>query len=336
MNPDPQTRTETVKAKAIELGFDDCGIARAGNVDPEDRLGKWLDKGYHADMAWLANSKEIRQDVRLKLPAARSVVVVTKNYWNPRPPEKPGTGRIARYAWGRDYHRVLRPPLRKLAEFIGSLDQNAAQYSAIDSGPILERAWAAKAGLGWIGKNSLLLRKQGGSWSFLAVILTTVDLVPDAPAPEHCGSCTACIDSCPTNAIVDTGIVDARRCISYHTIENRAEIPPEIAPRMDDWIFGCDICQEVCPWSRFATPSNQTDFKPRDKHAHPQLNDLLNMNEESFRLQFEGSPILRAKYPGMMRNARIARQNAPHKPNPTPHPPTVGPEDGTEPLSESR
>ena len=336
MIPDLQTRTEAVKANAIEFGFDACGIARAGNIDPEDRLGKWLEKGFHADMAWLAHSKKIRQDVRLKLPEARAVVVVAKNYWHPRPPEQPGTGRIARYAWGRDYHRLLRRPLRNLAAFISSLDQDAAQYCAIDSGPVLERAWAARAGLGWIGKNSLLLRKQGASWSFLAVILTTVDLLPDAPVPDHCGACTACIDACPTGAIVDAGLVDARRCISYHTIENRAEIPPEIAHRMGDWIFGCDICQEVCPWSRFTETSRESDFKPRENHAHPQIDVLLNMDEERFRKQFEGTPILRAKYTGMMRNARIALQNAPHSPKPTPHPPTAAPEDGTAPSSESR
>lgn len=331
----PKARAEAVKAKALALGFDVCGVAEAGPIDPEDRLGKWLADGFHADMAWLANTKELRQDVHLKLPGARSVVVVARNYWNPRPPESKTSGRVARYAWGRDYHRVLRRPLRALADFIGGLSPDATQYCCIDSGPVLERAWAAKAGIGWIGKNSLLLRREGGSWCFLAVILTTVELVPDAPIPDHCGSCTACLEACPTQAITAPGIVDSRRCISYHTIENRGAIPGEIAGNMEDWVFGCDICQDICPWSRFTTPSDDPDFQPKEGHAHPELATLVKMDEETFRRLFSGTPILRAKLAGIQRNARIAQENL-AKPLPTRDRQAEGPACAKEQPSKSR
>ncbi len=242
--------TNRVRQCAREERFDACGIAAATPIDPEDRLGEWLRNGYHADMDWMERTRDIRQDVQKKLPGAKSVVVVARNYYAPRPDAKEGAGKVARYAWGRDYHRVLLKPLRRLARFIESLENGAQTYCCIDSGPVLERAWAARAGIGWIGKNSLVLRRDLGSWFFLGVILTTVELEPDSPVPDQCGSCRLCIDACPTDAIVEPKVVDSRRCISYQTIENRGEIPENLQPKFEGWLFGCDICQDVCPWNR--------------------------------------------------------------------------------------
>lgn len=299
-------RTKCVKQHAAALGFDACGIARAANSDPEDRLGEWLRRGYHADMAWIARTKEIRQDPQLKLPGARSVVVVARNYYHSRPPASDGSGKVAMYAWGRDYHRVLLKPLKSLATFVDAIEPGASSYCCIDSGPVLERAWAAHAGLGWIGKNSLVLRRDLGSWFFLGVILTTVQLDPDTPVDDLCGSCRACLDACPTHAIVEPGVVDSRLCISYHTIENRGDIPQNLQSQFGDWVFGCDICQDVCPWNRFAQPTTETAFHPRAEQANPAFCDLLEMNESDFNTRFAGTPLRRAKHAGMQRNAKIA------------------------------
>ena len=302
-------RTEAVKVRAAELGFDACGVASADPPDPEDRLGAWLAAGHHAGMAWMAATKDIRQDVRKKLPGARSVVVTARNYYAPRPEAGDGTGRVSRYAWGRDYHRVLRRPLRELARHIEEMEEGTACYRCIDSGPMLERAWAARAGVGWIGKSGLVLREGLGSWFFIGCIATTTELVPDAPVKERCGSCTACTDACPTGAIAAPGVVDSNRCISYHTIENRGSVAADLSRRFRDWVFGCDVCQDVCPWNRDAATTSEPDFLPRPGHAHPNLDELAAMDETAFREAFAGSPILRAKQAGMARNAATARAN---------------------------
>ncbi len=306
---DSARHSASIKARAAELGFDACAVAAADPVDPEDRLGAWLAHGYHAGMDWMARTKALRQDVRLKLPGARSVVVVARNYHAPRPPKPPDTGRVSRYAWGRDYHRVLRKPLRALAAYMDSLQDTGTSYCCIDSGPVLEKFWAARAGLGWIGKNSLILRRDLGSWFFLGVIATTLDLAADAPMADLCGACTRCIDACPTGAITAPRVVDSRRCISWHTIENRGEIPPELQPHFGDWVFGCDLCQEVCPWNRDVPVTGERDFHPRAGHAHPPLIWLESMDEAEFSGEFAGTPIMRAKHAGMARNARVARGN---------------------------
>ncbi|MBI2433289.1 MAG: tRNA epoxyqueuosine(34) reductase QueG [Candidatus Hydrogenedentes bacterium] len=299
----------TVKTYAAGLGLDACGIARVSEADPEDRLGQWLRRGFHADMYWMARTMAIRQDVRLRLPGAQSVIVVARNYYAPRPEQPPGNGKVARYAWGRDYHRVLRKPLGRLAAYLKELAPESESFISIDSGPVLERTWAARAGVGWIGKNSLVLRRDLGSWFFLGVLVTTLELEPDSPLPDACGSCTACLDACPTGAIVEAQVVDATRCISYQTIENRREIPPAVARKMEDWVFGCDICQEVCPWNRFAAPTTEPDIHPRVGHAAPDLQELLKMTEDEFNAKFAGTPLRRAKWHGMRRNAAVALEN---------------------------
>jgi epoxyqueuosine reductase len=305
-----RNRAQGVKSSAAAKGFDACGIAAAAPIDPEDRLGEWLRNGYHADMDWMERTRDIRQDVQKKLPGTRSVVVVARNYYAPRPDPEEGTGKVARYAWGRDYHRVLLKPLRRLARFIETLEDGAKTYCCIDSGPVLERAWAARAGLGWIGKNSLVLRRDLGSWFFLGTILTTVELTPDSPVPDQCGSCRLCIDACPTDAIVEPGVVDSRRCISYQTIENRGEIPQELQPNFDGWVFGCDICQDVCPWNRKVTETDEIDFHPRPGHANLDPSSIAKMDEDAFREEFRGTPILRAKRNGMLRNCSIVPTNS--------------------------
>jgi epoxyqueuosine reductase len=306
---DTSRHTEAVKNKAKGLGFDQCGIASAALADPDDNLGRWLSHGYHGTMGWMAKTQAIRQDVRQKIPDAESVVVVAKNYYSPRPEKGPGEGRIASYAWGRDYHRALRKPLRRLVQFIDELEENTHSYGSVDTGPVLERTWAARAGVGSIGKNSLALTRSMGSWFFLATVITSVKLDADQPAEDICGTCRACLDACPPGAIVEPYVVDSNRCISYQTIENRGEVPEALHKGHGDWVFGCDICQEVCPWNRFALETEDTDFLPREGHANPNLEELRSMDEETFNREFEGTPVRRAKHAGMTRNAKIALGN---------------------------
>lgn len=298
-----------VKDHARALGFDACGIAAATAADPEDRFGDWLARGHHAGMDWLVRTRETRQDVQQKLPGCRSVVVVARNYQTEPPPRPANSGRVSCYAWGRDYHRVLRKPLQRLAAAISEAAGGAETCCCIDSGPVLEKFWAARAGVGWIGKNSLVLRRDLGSWFFLGVVLTTAELAPDPAIPDYCGSCRACIDACPTDAIIEERVVDARRCISYHTIENRDEVPASLHRPTGDWVFGCDICQDVCPWNRKAPLTDESDFQPRPGHAYPDLDALATLDDATFRQRFAGSPIMRAKAEGMRRNARIAKAN---------------------------
>ena len=317
-----------VKSAAAGLGYDACGITAAGHIDPEDRLGAWLGRGYHAGMEWLARNKEIRQDIRLRLPGAKSVVVVARNYYageageTPAPqtqtrqccgagvsPARPGdpsrTGRVARYAWGRDYHKVLAKPLRALSGRIQEMGEGVRCYCSIDTGPVLERAWAQRAGVGWIGKNGLVVRQDLGSWFFLGVIATTLELEPDAPAEDGCASCTRCLDACPTGALVAPRVLDARRCISYLTIEHRGPAPEELAGKYGDRLFGCDACQDVCPWNRKARITTEAAFQPEAGCASIDLDELLDMDEEAFNRRFAGSPIRRATWAGIRRTAGL-------------------------------
>ncbi len=257
----------------------------------------------------MARTAQIRSDARAKLPGATSVVVVARNYYHPRPETRPGHGRIARYAWGRDYHKVLRKPLVRLARFLDAMESGARSYASVDTGPVMERAWAARAGVASIGKNSLGLRRDLGSWFFLATVLTTVELEPDPPAGDLCGTCTLCLEACPTGAIVEPHVVDSRRCISYQTIENRRDIPGELRPLHDDWLFGCDVCQDVCPWNRFAQETTETAFRPRDEQANPDAEEIVAMDEREFDERFAGTAIRRAKHAGMRRNARVVLEN---------------------------
>jgi len=304
-----EEHTAVVKERAAALGFDACGVAEAVPIDPGNALGAWIERGRHADMAWMARTQAVRQDIGKKLPGARSVVVVARDYYAPRPDAPAGTGHVARYAWGRDYHRVLAKPLGRLATFIGGLAPDAACFRSVDTGPVLERAWAAQAGVGWIGHNGLVIRQDRGSWFFLGVIATTVELRPDDPVPNRCGTCRRCMTACPTGAIVAPRVVDARKCIAYHTVENRGAIPEELRPRFGRWVFGCDVCQEVCPWNRFAKETAEPDFHPRPGHAALDLAEIRRMDEPTFDERFAGTPLRRAKLAGLQRNARVVEEN---------------------------
>ncbi len=309
-SPSVDKHTGLVKAEAFRLGFDACGVACASTPDPDNHLGEWLRRGYHAEMEWMARTEGIRRDVSRKVPGAKSVLVVTRNYYTGDMECPADCGKVARYAWGEDYHSVLLPRLNQLADFLKTLQPGGIHYAEVDTGPVLERAWAARAGLGWIGKNGLLVCRKGGSWFFLGVLITTLELVPDTPVRDYCGECRACMDACPVQAIVEPRMVDARRCIAYHTIENRGEILESVQASMGAWVFGCDACQEVCPWNRFARITSERAFFPHSWSPHPSLEDVLKMEESEFKERFARSPILRAKHAGLRRNARIALKNS--------------------------
>ncbi|HOJ67478.1 MAG TPA: tRNA epoxyqueuosine(34) reductase QueG [Candidatus Hydrogenedentes bacterium] len=302
---------EHVKAVARAAGFDACGIASV-DAEGDDGFDAWLDAGMHAGMTWMAAIRHVRQRVTLFLEGARSVVVLAANYHAPSPSLPGGLrGKVARYARFRDYHRALRRAVLRVAEAIREGMPEAQVRISIDSAPVRERAWAARAGVGWIGKNSLVIVPGLGSWCFLATVVTTAALRPDAPIPDRCGSCRACLDACPTGAIVAPRVVDARLCVAYHTIENRDAIPPEIAVKMGNLVFGCDICQEVCPWNRRAPMTRRPDFQPRSVDTvWPPLDPLMAGDARWFDEVFTGTPVRRAKLEGMRRNAWIAMENA--------------------------
>ena len=304
---------EAVRARALELGFDACGAAPAAALDEErGRLEAWLAEGRHGTMEWLARDPARRCDPRLVLEGCRSVVVVSLNYQRPDEEDRrdaPPVGKVSRYARGRDYHRVMEKKLRKLARWIdaeGAPGERSRPY--VDHGPVLERDWALRAGLGFIGKHTLLIDPAAGSWFLLGVVLTTaaMDAPPPDPARDGCGACRACIDACPTGAITEPWRLDARRCLSYLTIEHRGAIDPELQARFDGWVFGCDACQDVCPYNRKrASPREDDPLAPRKAPAEWSLVDLLTMAPGSIERDFEGSPLRRAGTAQLARNAAI-------------------------------
>ena len=310
--------SRAIKQQALELGFDAVGIARAKSPACEQgtlftRLMNWLERGYHGSMAWMGRAPERRADPRLVLPHCRSIISVGVNYLTGhRADEGPGQGRIARYAWGKDYHKVLEERLRQLEDRIRALAPEAVTRSYVDTGPVMEKAWAEQAGLGWIGKHSNLVSSQFGSWLLLGEILTTLELDPDEPGTDLCGSCTLCIQACPTKAIVEPYMVDATRCISYLTIELRDDesaITPELRQGMGNKIFGCDDCLDVCPFNLRAEPTAEPAFQPTPLTIAPRLEALSGMDEAAFAAQFRQSPIKRAKLTGFLRNVAIAQRN---------------------------
>lgn len=309
--------SRAIKQEAHALGFDAVGIARTQPARFEqtllNRLMRWLECGYHGTMAWMGRFPEKRADPRLVLPDCRSVISVGVNYLTQhRADESPGHGRIARYAWGADYHEYLGDRLKQLEQRIHALAPEATTRFYVDTGPVMEKAWAERAGLGWIGKHSNLVSSQFGSWLILGEILTTLELEPDEPATDLCGSCTLCIQACPTKAIVEPYTVDATRCISYLTIELRGDqtaIPEELQQRMGNKIFGCDDCLDVCPFNLRAEPTQEPAFQPSALTLAPSLEQLAQMDEATFASRFRHSPIRRPKYAGFIRNVAIAQHN---------------------------
>ncbi|HET9327833.1 MAG TPA: tRNA epoxyqueuosine(34) reductase QueG [Candidatus Eisenbacteria bacterium] len=306
------TASLRIKARALELGFSAAGIARIAPLEAQARYEAWLSSGRHGGMAWLASDRQRtrRRDPALILPGVRSVVCVALAH-EPQAdePRAHRVGRVARYAVGEDYHRVMRGKLAGLELEIARLLPGARTLWYTDTGAILERGWAERAGLGWIGKHSGLLSSTIGSWFLLAEVLVDQDLEPDAPlGREHCGTCVRCIEACPTRAIVAPYQVDARLCISYLTIEHRGPIPRELRSSIGDWVFGCDICQEVCPWNRFAVPARDARLHARDLEGWT-LERLLEIDEPGFTVLFAGSPIRRARREGLARNICVALGN---------------------------
>lgn len=299
-------RKREVVQRALALGFASCRIARCDPPAHADAFRAWLAAGAAGEMVWMERGAEKRGDPQKVLPGARSVIVVALNYWQGSEPDRRG-GRIARYAWGDDYHDVMLPRLRRLDEFLQT--HGGVQKSYVDTGPILERDFAAEAGTGWHGKSTMLLDQKLGTWFFLGEILTTLDLPPDAPQVARCGSCTRCMTACPTGAITADHKLDARRCISYLTIELKGSIPLEFRPLIGDRIYGCDTCLDVCPWNRFAALSRESAFAARPATSAMQLRDFLALSDEQFRALFRGSPIKRIKRRGFLRNVCVALGN---------------------------
>lgn len=298
-----------IKEKARALGFDACGIAKASVSLRANYVKQWLAEGKAGDMAWLAKNQERRLDPNQVLPGVKSVVVVALNYFSSSPALSSDRGKIARYARGEDYHKIMEARLKELAEFIQSHAGGEMKYY-VDTGPVLERETAMRAGLGWQGKSTMLISKDLGTWFFLGEILTTLDLQADEAMRDHCGSCQRCIQACPTGAITAPYQLDARRCIAYLTIENRGPIPEEFRKAMGDRIFGCDDCLEVCPWNRFAKNTREEKLQPLPSFT---LQELLNLSEEQFQYYFQRLPIKRIKLRGLQRNVCVALGNVGNK-----------------------
>ena len=303
--------SETIKAKAFELGFCKVGIIPAADLSSDgERLREWLANAYHGEMRWMEREPEKRADPRLLFPGAKSVIALAMNYFTPHEHnDSAGTGKISRYAWGDDYHDLMRERLNVLLDWIKIEVPRADGKACVDTVPVMEKAWAARAGLGWIGKHSNLITKDHGSWVFLGEILLDIELEYDRPEPEeHCGTCTACIDACPTGAIVQSYVVDSRRCISYATIELRDEsLPDEIATNLNGWLYGCDICQDICPWNRFEKPSSESRFEPRNGETSLQLEKVTEMEHPEYVERFRRSAMKRAKLNGLKRNAKAVK-----------------------------
>jgi epoxyqueuosine reductase len=302
-----QDRKRALVREAKALGFDAVGVSKAGFLEEEaDRLEHWLRRDYHGEMAYLARNVDKRLDPRKLVPGAKTVVSLLCNYHTDAKPTDPEAPRIARYAQGQDYHYVIKWKLKELMKWAQREWGEVGGRVFVDSAPVHERAWAAKSGLGWVGKNSLLLNQGMGSYFFIAELIIDVDLEPDAPTADHCGTCTRCIDACPTGAIIQSGVVDGSKCISYFTIELRGAIPEPVHEHLAPWVFGCDVCQEVCPWNRHATPHNEPQFAPHPELLGMKRRDWEEMTEEVFHEVFKGTAVKRTGYEGLMRNVQAA------------------------------
>jgi len=305
--------SETIRELAISAGIDRVGIVRAESLPlEEERFREWLAKGFQASMAWMTREPEKRADPRILFPGCRSVIVAALNYYTPHEHD-PGTqtGKISRYAWGDDYHDVFREKLKILVEKMTEISPDIQTKFCVDTTPFMDKAWAVRAGIGWLGKSTNVITTDLGSWVFLGAVLVDVELeYDDNIVADHCGSCTACIDACPTGAIAEPYVVDASKCISYATIELRdEEIPQSIASNLEGWIYGCDICQDVCPWNRFEKPTLESRFEPREQETSLDLDAIAVLEHEDYVVRFRKSAIKRAKLSGLKRNAKALATN---------------------------
>ena len=309
------TLTQQIHARANKLGFELVGITPAAQSETIARYRQWIENGYAGKMGYLERHLPLKVDVRQLLTEAKSVISLAMNYYTLDPPkalaEDPARGQISRYAWGDDYHDVIRQRLSELVDFIQKTAETELKTRVcVDTAPIIEREYAQKAGIGWIGKNTNLIHWRSGSWYFLAEVLIDIDLESDtAPLRGSCGTCTRCIEACPTDAIIEPNLLDSRLCISYLTIELKESIPKTLRPKIGNLIFGCDICQEVCPWNSKAVPTDEPAFQPRDGNLTPKLLSLIGMTQQEFSRRFKGSPIKRTKRRGFLRNVLVAIGN---------------------------
>jgi len=294
--------SEFIKAEAKRLGFMSCGISKAAFLEEEaPRLEKWLNKQMHGEMSYMANHFDKRLDPTKLVEGSKSVVSLLLNYY-PSEQQNPESYKISKYAYGRDYHFVIKDKLKELLAAIQTEIGEVSGRAFVDSAPVLDKAWAAKSGLGWMGKHSNLLTKEVGSFYFIAELILDLELAYDSPTTDHCGTCTACIDACPTQAIVEPYVVDGSRCISYFTIELKNEIPADFKGQFDDWMFGCDVCQDVCPWNRFSKPHQEPLFNPHPELLEMSKSDWEEITSNVFGSIFSKSAVKRTKFSGLKRN----------------------------------
>ena len=294
--------TNSIKTEAKRLGFLSCGISKSDFLEEEaPRLEKWLNKNMNGEMSYMANHFDKRLDPRLLVEGSKSVISLLLNYY-PEETQTADSYKISKYAYGQDYHHIIKSKLRQLQEFITEEIGEINGRAFVDSAPVLDKAWAAKSGLGWIGKNSNLLTQQVGSFYFIAELIVDIELEYDHAVTDHCGTCTACLDACPTQAIVEPYVVDGSKCISYFTIELKNELPSEMKGSFDDWMFGCDVCQDVCPWNRFSKPHNEPLFNPNPDLLSMTKKDWEEITVDVFQKVFKKSAVKRTKYDGLTRN----------------------------------
>lgn len=301
--------TSLIKQQAKQLGFDYCGISKAEFLEEEaPRLEVWLNKGMQGTMQYMENYFDKRLDPRLLMPGAKSVISLLLNYFPSEKQNKNSFYKISKYAYGKDYHNVIKKKLQQLAAFINDEIGNVNYKMCVDSAPVMDKVWAKKSGLGWIGKNSNLINKQSGSFYFIAELIVDVELEYDSAIKDYCGTCTKCIDACPTDAITEPYVVDGSKCISYFTIELKENIPNDYKEKFDNWVFGCDVCQDVCPWNSFSQQHNEPLFKPLPDLMEMNKKDWENITQETFAKVFSGSAVKRTKYKGLTRNINFIRE----------------------------
>jgi epoxyqueuosine reductase len=306
-----QKNTHFIKKTAAALGFEHCGIAKAQRLDEDaTRLEKWLGKGMHGAMQYMENHFELRIDPGKLVPGAKSVITLLKNYYTTQE-QSQDAPKISKYAFGKDYHEVIRA---RLNEFLVLIRKNVGEIQGrgfVDSAPVLERTWAQRSGLGWVGKNGNLINKESGSFYFIAALITDLELEYDDPfAKDYCGTCTRCIDECPTDAILPDKVIDGSKCISYFTIELKEMIiPAEMKGKFENWMFGCDTCQDVCPWNRFSKPNTEINFTPIPEILNLSTKEWENMSEENFKRNFRDSPLSRSKFKGIQRNLKFLKKD---------------------------